>query len=72
VKFVDKSHSNLITIYDVLRAEENVEFVAAMHGMPRKEAKEKTKTLLEDFGIAGRKDWSKKFSGGMQRRLNLL
>ncbi|MFX1594062.1 MAG: AAA family ATPase, partial [Promethearchaeota archaeon] len=26
---------------------------------------------LEDFGIAGRKDWSKRFSGGMQRRLNL-
>ncbi len=61
----------VITIYDVLRAEENVEFVAAMHGMPRKEAKEKTRKLLEDFGIAGRKDWSKNFSGGMQRRLNL-
>ena len=60
-----------ITIYDVLRAEENVEFVAAMHGMPRKEAREKAKKLLEDFGIAGRRDWSKKFSGGMQRRLNL-
>ncbi|MFX1387317.1 MAG: ABC transporter ATP-binding protein [Promethearchaeota archaeon] len=60
-----------ITIYEVLRAEENVEFVAAMHGMPRKEAKEKAKKLLEDFGIAGRKDWSKRFSGGMQRRLNL-
>ena len=60
-----------IIIYDVLRAEENVEFVAAMHDMPRKEAKEKTKKLLEDFGIAGRKDWSKLFSGGMQRRLNL-
>jgi len=61
----------VITIYDVLRAEENVEFVASMHGMPRKEAKERTKKLLEDFGIAGRKDWSKNFSGGMQRRLNL-
>ena len=60
-----------ITIYEVLRAEENVEFVAAMHGTPRKEAKKKTKKLLEDFGIAGRKDWCKNFSGGMQRRLNL-
>ena len=60
-----------ITIYDVLRAEENVKFVAAMHGLPRKVAKEKTRNLLEDFGIAGRKDWSKNFSGGMQRRLNL-
>jgi len=61
----------VITIYEVLRAEENVEFVALMHGMSRKEAKEKSKKLLEDFGIAGRKDWSKRFSGGMQRRLNL-
>ena len=60
-----------ITIYEVLRAEENVEFVAYMHGMPKGEAKEKTRNLLEDFGIAGRKDWSKNFSGGMQRRLNL-
>ncbi|MFX1365216.1 MAG: ABC transporter ATP-binding protein [Promethearchaeota archaeon] len=60
-----------ITIYDVLRAEENVEFVAAMHGVPRREAKEKTTKLLEEFGIAGRKDWSKHFSGGMKRRLNL-
>lgn len=61
----------IITIYEVLRAEENVEFVAAMHGIPRKEAKENARKLLEDFGIAGRKDWSKRFSGGMQRRLNL-
>ncbi|MFX0081531.1 MAG: ABC transporter ATP-binding protein [Candidatus Hodarchaeota archaeon] len=60
-----------ITIYEVLRAEENVEFVAAMHGIPRKETKEKAIALLEKFGIAGRRDWSKHFSGGMQRRLNL-
>jgi ABC-2 type transport system ATP-binding protein len=60
-----------ITIYEALRAEENVEFVAYMHGMSRREAKEKTKKLLVEFGIAGRKDWSKHFSGGMQRRLNL-
>jgi len=60
-----------ITIYDVLRAEENVQFVAGMHEIPHKEAKERAKRLLEDFGIAGRKDWSKRFSGGMQRRLNL-
>jgi len=60
-----------ITIYEVLRAEENVEFMAVMHGMSREEAKEKSRKLLEEFGIAGRKDWSKHFSGGMQRRLNL-
>ncbi|MFX1329473.1 MAG: ABC transporter ATP-binding protein [Promethearchaeota archaeon] len=60
-----------ITIYETLRAEENVEFCASMHSIPREEARKKTKKLLSDFGIAGRKDWSKHFSGGMQRRLNL-
>ena len=60
-----------ITIYEVLRAEENVEFVASMHGIPHKEARKRATEILEDFGIAGRKDWSKNFSGGMQRRLNL-
>lgn len=60
-----------IVIYDILRAEENVEFVAHMHGISNKEAKEKAKILLEEFGIAGRKTWSKNFSGGMKRRLNL-
>lgn len=59
-----------ITIYEILRAEENVEFVNT-YGIPRKEAKEKAAALLEKFGIAGRRDWSKNFSGGMQRRLNL-
>ncbi|MFX1453500.1 MAG: ABC transporter ATP-binding protein [Promethearchaeota archaeon] len=60
-----------ITIYDVLRAEENIEFVAVMHNIPLKAAKEKAKELTKDFGIAGRKDWAKNFSGGMKRRLNL-
>lgn len=60
-----------IVIYDILRAEENVEFVAHMHGISNKEAKEKAKILLEKFSIASRKSWSKNFSGGMKRRLNL-
>ena len=60
-----------IVVYDILRAEENVEFVAHMHGISNKEAKEKAKILLEKFGIGGRKTWSKNFSGGMKRRLNL-
>ncbi|MFX0098449.1 MAG: ABC transporter ATP-binding protein [Candidatus Hodarchaeota archaeon] len=60
-----------ITIYDILTAEENVIFVAQMHGIPHKEAKKKAKELLKQFGIAGRKDRSKNFSGGMKRRLNL-
>ena len=60
-----------ITIYEVLRAEENVEFCASMHSIPREVARKKAKKILNDFGISGRKDWSKNFSGGMQRRLNL-
>ncbi len=60
-----------IVIYDVLRAEENVEFVAVMHNITHKDARKKAKLLLEKFGIAGRKDRSKHFSGGMKRRLNL-
>jgi len=61
-----------IVIYDVLTAEENVIFVAQMHDIPFKKAKEKAKTLLEKLDIGGRKIWAKKFSGGMKRRLNLI
>jgi ABC-2 type transport system ATP-binding protein len=60
-----------IVIYEVLTAEENVEFVARMNGIPKEEANSKAIELLEKFGIAGKQMWSKKFSGGMQRRLNL-
>ncbi len=61
-----------IVIYDILTAEENVIFVAQMHDIPFKKAKEKAKTLLEKLDIGGRKIWAKKFSGGMKRRLNLI
>ncbi|MFX1236523.1 MAG: ABC transporter ATP-binding protein [Promethearchaeota archaeon] len=61
-----------IVIYNVLTAEENVEFVARMHGLSKIEAKKKARKLLEQFGISGRKDRAKTFSGGMKRRLNLV
>ncbi|MCJ7649964.1 MAG: ATP-binding cassette domain-containing protein [Candidatus Lokiarchaeota archaeon] len=60
-----------VVIYDVLTAEENVEFVARMNGIPKEEAHLKAIELLEKFGIAGKQMWAKKFSGGMKRRLNL-
>jgi len=60
-----------VVIYDVLTAEENVEFVARMNGIPKEDAHLRAIKLLEKFGIAGRQMWSKKFSGGMKRRLNL-
>ena len=44
-----------IVIYDVLRAEENVIFVAQIHGISREDAKRKGTKLLEEFEIAGKK-----------------
>lgn len=60
-----------IVIYNVLSAEENVEFVARMHNISKEEAKKKTREILDKFGIAGLKKSTKTFSGGMKRRLNL-
>ncbi len=60
-----------IVIAETLTAEENVTFVAQMHGVPTAIAKRAAKDLLTLLGIAGRKDRAKNFSGGMKRRLNL-
>ncbi len=60
-----------IVIAETLTAEENVTFVAQMHGIPTAKAKKAASTLLTQLGIAGRKDHAKNFSGGMKRRLNL-
>ena len=57
--------------YDELTAEENVIFVAQMHGIPMENSKKKAKAILTKLGIAGKKRWAKKFSGGMKKRLNL-
>lgn len=57
--------------YNELTAEENVIFVAQMHGIPLKESQQRTNALLQKLGIAGKKRWAKKFSGGMKKRLNL-
>ncbi len=58
--------------YNELTAEENVIFVAQMHGIPLQESKERTNAMLQKLGIAGKKRWAKKFSGGMKKRLNLV
>ncbi|TFH29697.1 MAG: ATP-binding cassette domain-containing protein [Promethearchaeota archaeon] len=58
-------------IFDELSAEENVIFVAQMHGLPLVEAKTKTKVLLDTLGIGQKRQKVKKFSGGMKRRLSL-
>jgi len=59
-------------IFEALTAEDNVEFVARMHGMDPADIKKRTKALLEKMNIAGRKKAVKSFSGGMKRRLNLV
>ncbi|MFX1236676.1 MAG: ATP-binding cassette domain-containing protein [Promethearchaeota archaeon] len=60
-----------IVIYDFLTAEENMEFVAKMHGLTNNKSKETTRIILKRFGIGNRKKKPKEFSGGMKRRLNL-
>lgn len=60
-----------IAIAETLSAEENVTFVAQMHGIPKEEAKQAATTILTQLGIAGQKNHAKNFSGGMKRRLNL-
>ncbi len=59
-------------IFEALTAEDNVKFVAHMHGMDFDEINIRTKALLEKMNIAGRKKAAKSFSGGMKRRLNLV
>ena len=59
-------------IYGFLSAEQNVEFVAKMHGLANEEAKERAQYLLDVMNISGRKDSSRNFSGGMKKRLSLI
>jgi ABC-2 type transport system ATP-binding protein len=58
-------------VYDGLTARENLEFIAAMHGIPRKEARAKAEAILAKLGLSDRRDKVKNFSGGMKRRLDL-
>ncbi|MHA1682506.1 MAG: ABC transporter ATP-binding protein [Promethearchaeota archaeon] len=58
-------------LFDSLTAEENVNLVARLYGFQKEEARARAGKILEKLGIAGKKRWSKKFSGGMKRRLNL-
>ncbi|MCL2679388.1 MAG: ABC transporter ATP-binding protein [Dehalococcoidia bacterium] len=51
---------------------ENLELVAAMHGLSSNKAKKWSKLMLETIGLESRaKDQVRKFSGGMKRRLSI-
>lgn len=57
---------------DELTAYENMEFHAALYGVPRKERKKKIEDLLKFVELLDRKNnLVKQFSGGMKRRLEI-
>lgn len=61
-----------IAIYEELTAFENVKFFAGLYGLKGNDLKEKAAQALEFTGLSERaKDFPKRFSGGMKRRLNI-
>lgn len=59
-------------IYDTLSAAKNVAFFASLHGIAGSEMRRRVAEALERVGLAAdSKQASRKFSGGMKRRLNL-
>ena len=51
---------------------ENLELVGRLYGLPRDEAKRRSKEILERFGLAEAADrTAKTYSGGMRRRLDV-
>ena len=61
-----------LAIYPDLSARENLVFFARLYGMPTAEAKRRSAEVLELTGLADRAgDQTKKYSGGMKRRLNI-
>lgn len=61
-----------LALYNEFKAYENVEYFGRLYGLKGKELKDSVKQALEFTGLWERKnDYPKKFSGGMQRRLNI-
>ena len=59
-------------IYDTLTAAENVAYFASLYGMAGASRRARVAEVLERVGLEpGSKQQSRKFSGGMKRRLNL-
>lgn len=62
-----------LVIYPRLTARENIHLIAQMHGIIKKDYKERTDDLLGRMNLLDRADsLSKTYSGGMKRRLNVL
>lgn len=61
-----------IALYNDLNSLENLEFFGAIYGLSSKARKERAQALLHFVGLHDRrKEPVKKFSGGMQRRINM-
>ena len=61
-----------IALYNDLNSLENLEFFGAIYGLSSKARKERAQALLHFVGLYDRrKEPVKKFSGGMQRRINM-
>ncbi|MFZ1686115.1 MAG: ABC transporter ATP-binding protein [Flavobacteriales bacterium] len=62
-----------IALYDTLTARENLSYFGSMHGLDRSTIAERSDALLLRAGLKERADESiGRWSGGMQRRLNLI
>ncbi|WP_426341527.1 ABC transporter ATP-binding protein [Pseudoduganella sp. S-14] len=58
--------------YDFLRGREILQFVAEMHGMPRKAAVERATQLLQEFGLQDvSEEFAVNYSMGMKKKLGL-
>ncbi|MFX1584481.1 MAG: ABC transporter ATP-binding protein [Promethearchaeota archaeon] len=62
-----------LVVYPRLTARENIHLIAQMHGMAKKDYKERTDDLLGKMNLLDRANsLVKGFSGGMKRRINVL
>ncbi len=62
-----------LVLYPRLTARENIHLIAQMHGMAKKDYKERTDDLLGKMNLLDRANsLVKGFSGGMKRRVNVL
>lgn len=58
--------------YDFLRGREILQFVAEMHGMPRKAAVERAGQMLQEFGLLDvSEEFAVNYSMGMKKKLGL-
>ena len=61
-----------LALYPLLTATENLLAFGALHGVPKKDLRDRAKWALDWTGLGDRaKSLSKTFSGGMKRRLNI-